>query len=94
MRGTHVFWAACAASPGGQNNHVDLSSYPLQQLAGTCSSSPRPVACQHLMVLRPKQPKTTLSTTTTTASAASFNLVVSLPTHEPLIFNDANRYEA
>jgi hypothetical protein len=35
-----------------------------------------------------------LSTTITTAFAASFSRVVSLPTHEPLGFNDANRYEA
>jgi hypothetical protein len=46
------------------------------------------------MVLRPKQPKTTLSTTTTTASTVSFSRVVSPPTHDPLVFNDANRYEA
>ena len=35
----------------------------------------------------------TLSTTTTTAFVASFIRVVSLPTHEPLVFNDANRYK-
>jgi hypothetical protein len=46
------------------------------------------------MVLRPRQPKTSLSMATTTASAASFSLVFSLPTHEPYVFNDANRYEA
>jgi len=46
------------------------------------------------MVLRPRQPKTTLSTTTTTAPAASFNWVVSPLTYEPLVFNDANKCEA
>jgi hypothetical protein len=46
------------------------------------------------MVLRPQQSKTALSTSTTTAAAASFSWVVSLPTHEPLVLNDANRYEA
>jgi len=46
------------------------------------------------MVLRPRQPKTTMSTAITTASTASFSRAVSLPTYEPLGFNDANRYEA
>jgi len=46
------------------------------------------------MVLRQRQPKTALSTATTTSSAASFSWVVSPPFHEPLVFNDANRYEA
>ena len=73
---------------------VDLSSYPLQQLPGIGSSSPCQAARQHPMVCRPRQPKTALSTTITTAYDASFSLVVSLPTHEPLVFNDANRYEA
>jgi len=45
------------------------------------------------MVLHPRQPKATLSTTTSTAFAASFSRVVSLPTHEPLVFNNANWYE-
>jgi hypothetical protein len=63
-------------------------------LLGTGSSSPCPAAHQHPIVLRPRQPKTTLSTTIPTASATSFNRVVSLSTHEPLLFNDANRYEA
>ena len=45
------------------------------------------------MVLRPRQPKTLLSTTTIAASAISFSRVVSPPSHEPLVFNDANRYE-
>ena len=45
------------------------------------------------MVLHPRQPKTTLSTATTTASVASFNRVISPPIREPLVFNDANRYE-
>jgi hypothetical protein len=41
------------------------------------------------MVLNPRHPKTTLSTAT-----ASFSRVGSPPSHEPLVFNDANRYEA
>jgi hypothetical protein len=45
------------------------------------------------MVLHPRQPKTALSTATTAASDVSFNQVVSPPSHEPLVFNDANRYE-
>jgi hypothetical protein len=45
------------------------------------------------MVLRPRQPKTTLSTTTTIASVASFSRVISPLTYEPLVFNDANRHE-
>ena len=80
-------------SPADLQLCVDLSSYPLQHLPGTGSSSPRTIVHQHLMVLRPRQPKTTLSTTTATASTASFNWVVSLSTHEPLVFNYANRYE-
>jgi hypothetical protein len=46
------------------------------------------------MVLHPRQPKTALSTATAAASAVSFSRVVSPPSHEPLVFNDANRYEA
>jgi len=46
------------------------------------------------MVLRPRQPKTALSITTTTTYAASINRVVSPPTHELIVFNDANMYEA
>ena len=46
------------------------------------------------MVCHPRQFKTTLSIATTTTSTASFDWVVSLPTHKPLVFNDANRYEA
>ena len=46
------------------------------------------------MVLRPRQPKTTLITTTAASSAASFSRVVTPPSHEPLIFHDANKYEA
>jgi hypothetical protein len=46
------------------------------------------------MVLRPRQPKTALTTTTAATSAASFSRVASPPSHEPLIFPDANRYEA
>jgi GMP synthase-like glutamine amidotransferase len=45
------------------------------------------------MVLRPRQPKTALSTTTTTTTATSIGWAVSPPTHEPLVFNDANGYE-
>jgi len=45
------------------------------------------------MVLCPRQPNITLSTAIVTASATSSNVVVSLPTHEPLVSNDANRYE-
>jgi GMP synthase-like glutamine amidotransferase len=45
------------------------------------------------MVLRPRQPKTALSTATAAASAVSFSRVVSPPSHKPLVFNDANRYE-
>jgi hypothetical protein len=46
------------------------------------------------MVLRPRQPKTALSTATAAASTVSFSWVVSPPSHEPLVFNDANRYVA
>jgi hypothetical protein len=46
------------------------------------------------MVFCPRQPKTALSTTTTTATAASISRVVSPPTHEPIVFNDVNRYKA
>jgi hypothetical protein len=45
------------------------------------------------MVLHPRQPKTALSTATATASADSFSRAVSPPSHEPFVFNDANRYE-
>ena len=82
------------ASPAGLQLCVDLSSYPLQHLLGTGHTTPCPAAHQHLMVLRPRQPKTALSTATVITSAASFNRVVSPPSHEPLFFNDANRYEA
>ena len=46
------------------------------------------------MVLRLRQPKATLSTTTITTFAAFFSRVVSPHTHEPFVFNDANRHEA
>jgi len=82
------------ASPTGLQLCVDLFSYPLQHLPGTGHTSPCPAACQHPMVLRPRQPKTALSTPTAAASAVSFSRVVSPPSHEPLVFNDANRYEA
>ena len=81
-------------SPAGLQLYVDLSSYPLQHLPVIGHTSPCPAARQHPMVLHPRQPKTALSTPPTTSSAASFNRVVSPPSHEPLIFNDANRYEA
>ena len=81
-------------SPAGLQLCVNLSSYPLQHLPGTGSSSPCPAAYQHHMVLRPRQPKTILFTATTTTSTASFSWVVSPPIHKPLLFNDANRYEA
>jgi hypothetical protein len=81
-------------SPASQQLCIDLSPYPLQPFPSTGSSSLCPVAHQHHMVLHPRQPKTTLSTAITTTFAASFSRVVSLPTHEPLVFNDANRYEA
>ena len=35
-----------------------------------------------------------LSTATAITSTASFSWVVSPPSHEPLVFNDANKYEA
>ena len=82
------------ASPAGLQLCVDLSSYPLQHLPGTSHTTACPAARQHPMVLRPRQPKTVLSTATAAASAVSFSLVVSPPSHEPLVFNDANRYEA
>jgi len=53
-----------------------------------------PVARQHPMVLHPRHPKTALSTATAISSAASFSQVGSPPSHEPLAFNDANRYKA
>jgi len=81
-------------SPAGLQLYVDLSSYPLQHLLGTGHITPCPTACQHPMVLRPRQPKTALSTVTATTFVASFNWVVSPPSHEPLVFNDANRYMA
>jgi len=82
------------ASPAGLQLCVDLSSYPLQHLPSTGHTSPCPAAHQHPMVLHPRQPKTALSTATAAASAVSFSRVVSPPSHEPLVFNDANRYEA
>jgi len=82
-----------SASPAGLQVCVNLSSYPLQHLPGIGHTSPCPAACQHHMVLRPRQPKTTLSTATATTFVASFSRVVSPPSHEPLVFNDANRYE-
>jgi hypothetical protein len=81
-------------SPAGLQLCVDLSLYRLQPLPNTGSSSPCPASRQHHIVLHPRQPKTTLSTAITTTSVASFSRVVSLPTHEPLVFNDANKYEA
>jgi hypothetical protein len=81
-------------SPAGLQLYVDLSSYPLQHLPVTGHTSPCPAARQHPMVLHPRQPKTALSTPPTTSSVTSFNRVVSPPSHEPLVFNDANRYEA
>ena len=45
------------------------------------------------MVLRPRLPKKALTTTTEATSVASFSRVASPPSHEPLIFHDANRYE-
>jgi len=82
------------ASPAGLQLCVDLSSYPLQPLPGTGHTSPCPAARQHPMVLRPRQPKTAMSTTTAAASAVSFTRVVSPPSHELLVSNDANKYEA
>jgi hypothetical protein len=73
---------------------VDLFLYTLQQLLSIGSSSPCPATRQHPMVRHPRQPKTGLSTASTTVSAASYSRIVSLPTHEPLVFNDANWYEA
>jgi hypothetical protein len=81
------------ASPPGLQFCVDLSSYPLQQIPGTGTATPCPAAPKHPMVLRPRQPKTALTTTTAATSAASFSRVASPPSHEPLIFPDANRYE-
>ncbi|XP_073264998.1 uncharacterized protein [Populus alba] len=60
------------ASPAGLQLCVDLSSYPFQHLLVTSHTSPCPAARQHLMVLHPRQPKTTLSTATTTSSVAFF----------------------
>jgi len=71
-----------------------LWEHNLQQLTGTCSSPPWPTARQHHMILRLRQPKTTLSTATTTATAAPISWVVSPPTREPITFTDANRYES
>jgi len=82
------------ASPPGLQFCVDLSSYPLQHIPGTGPATPCPAAPKHPMVLRPRQPKTALTTTTAATSAASFSRVASPPSHEPLIFPDANRYEA
>jgi hypothetical protein len=45
------------------------------------------------MVLRPRQPKTALSTATAATFVVSFSQVVSPPSNEPLVFNDANKYE-
>jgi hypothetical protein len=81
-------------SPVGLQLCVDLSLYPLQYLLGTGHTSPCPTARQHPMVLRLRQPKTALSAATAAASVVSFSRVVSPPSHEPLVFNDANRYEA
>ncbi|KAL3571765.1 hypothetical protein D5086_025669 [Populus alba] len=82
------------ASPPGLQLCVDLSSYPLQHIPSIGTTTPCPAAPKHSMVLHPRQPKTTLTTTTAATSAASFSRVTSPPSHEPLIFPDANRYEA
>jgi len=89
-----VLTSPSTASPAGLQLYVDLSSYPIQPLPGTSHTSPCPATRQHPMVLRPRQPKTALSTATAAASAVSFNWVVSPPSHEPLVFNDASKYEA
>jgi hypothetical protein len=89
-----VLTSPSTASPASLQFCVDLSSYHLQPLPGTGHTSTCPAARQHPMVLRPRQPKTALSTATAVACAVSFNRVVSPPSHEPLVFNDGNRYEA
>jgi hypothetical protein len=66
--------------------YVDLYSYPLQQLIGTSYSLPRPAACQHHKVLRPRQLKLTLLTMHATVTAASICRVASPPTHELIAF--------
>jgi hypothetical protein len=83
-----------SASPASLQLCVDLSSYPLQHLPGTGHTFPCPAARQHPMVLHPRPPKIARSTATAAAFAVSFSRVVSPPSHEPLVFNDANRYEA
>jgi len=92
--GSAVSTSPSTDSLAGLQLCVDLSSYPLQQLTGTGSSPPRPAIWQRHMILRPRQPKTTLPTTTTTATAAPINQVASPPTHEPIAFTDINRYKA
>jgi hypothetical protein len=59
------------ASPAGLQLCVDLSSYPFQHLPVTSHTSPCLAPRQHPMVLRPRQPKTALSTAIATSSAAS-----------------------
>lgn len=82
------------SSPPGLQLCVDLSSYPLQHTPGTGTVAPCTAISKHRMVLRPRQPKTALITTTAASSTASFIWVDTPPSHEPLVFNDANRYEA
>jgi len=56
----------------------------------TGSPPPHPAARQHLMVLHPRLPKTTLLT----ASIAPLYQVMSSPNYEPIAFSNTDRYEA
>jgi len=59
---------------------VDLSFYPLQQFTNSGSPPSCPIVRQHPVVLCSWLPKTARLTTS--------------DTYEPIIFSDANRYEA
>ena len=89
---------AASSSPStyslvGLQLFIDLSSYPLQQLPSSNSSSPRSVARQHQMVLYPRLPKTALLTASTATYTVSHYRVMSSPAYEPLIFSNADKNE-
>ena len=83
--------ASPTTSSPGLNLVVDLSSYPLQQDTSLtpCSPMSPPLLSRHLMVLRPRQPKTTNLVAFTAADTASTRVLLS-PSSEPLAFSDAD----
>jgi len=72
---------------------IDISSYPLQQLPSSNSSTSRSVSRQHQMVLYPRLPRIALLTASAATYAASHYRVMSSPTYEPFIFSNADKNE-